>query len=701
MRAALASIPRDLCILLDESHVRVVPADGRVLIGQAAAQLRDSGVSIGNFAKSLTRFESIIERLSQDDTESIGRMAHLLAVGGKVAAVAGGVGAATHAIDPILEPLKTRASQSWAQVRAAHRFRGSEEERLTVDDPLKMLTDALVADIAAGVRRRGCRFVLALDTYEQTGPVFDHFVIQYFLPSLDAAEVPFHVIVAGRQPPDHHSRDWLNRWNAEIAAVPIAEFSAGEIAEYLQFCCDGSPVPVAEIQERLGGLPLVLERWRIAGMPPLEGLSGTAESIFNRFTQWLQPADRSALLALAVPSWVDEDVALALVPGVPDAYDRLIGDETLFKRRSVGGSTMREPLRTSTLHILASRPTFMAQVGDRYAEHLIARLKRHVKDLEDGGVLNTQARRSATSAVFDLLRWHSEPASIRAEFTEVVLACAYLNTEDLDLVPADVRSDLSLVVQTARSCARGESAAAAEAVRKLAQSSNDNARYYALLLACTCFRRTGRLTRSDQVGRELIALRPSKYAYVEAGLTKMLLGRYQKAADHFDSALAIDFSFAPAWACKGELERQQGRWQDCAYSLEMAILSGNAPDYVYAERADALLNLGLVEEAYASAQHATTANPADYWNHAILATVLEAAGRADEAAERFGLASNLCTDDYSRACVAALRRDFAEALRLLAIALRDGVRSRDWAKHDPDWRDLAADPRFRELIAKR
>ncbi len=55
-------------------------------------------------------------------------------------------------------------------------------------------------------------------------------------------------------------------------------------------------------------------------------------------------------------------------------------------------------------------------------------------------------------------------------------------------------------------------------------------------------------------------------------------------------------------------------------------------------------------------------------------------------------------NEYNRACFATLCGDTEEALRLLAIALEKRQSSLDWARQDPDFVSLHADPRFWVLV---
>ncbi len=107
---------------------------------------------------------------------------------------------------------------------------------------------------------------------------------------------------------------------------------------------------------------------------------------------------------------------------------------------------------------------------------------------------------------------------------------------------------------------------------------------------------------------------------------------------------------------------RQRRWASCTARLEQARERAPGSVYVHLDHAWAMVQLGLLERAEAHARESLALDPLDPDVHALLARVLDARGRHDEAARHFSKAPPLALQE--RWFNAARRGEAAEALRL-------------------------------------
>jgi tetratricopeptide (TPR) repeat protein len=181
------------------------------------------------------------------------------------------------------------------------------------------------------------------------------------------------------------------------------------------------------------------------------------------------------------------------------------------------------------------------------------------------------------------------------------------------------------------------------------------------------------------------------------------LRRYDEAIAAYQRAIDIDPRYAYPWNGLGNVYRRQGRYDEAIAAYQRAI--DIDPQY-----ASPWNGLGLVytlqgelEQAVAAFRRAIELEPEEGTYYGSLAGVLRRLGREEEARQAIEAARPLMAqeNEYNRACFAAICGDGEEALRLLAIALQQQQVSPDWARRDPDFVTLHADPRFWELVGGR
>ncbi len=219
----------------------------------------------------------------------------------------------------------------------------------------------------------------------------------------------------------------------------------------------------------------------------------------------------------------------------------------------------------------------------------------------------------------------------------------------------------------------------------------------------------GRYEEAIAAYRKAIEL-DEKYAAPWHGLGNVYYqqGRHEDAIAAYRKAIELDEKYAAPWNNLGNVYRDLGRYEDAIAAYRKAIeLYGRGAASPPSEAAAPWHGLGLtytlqgdLEAALDAFRKAVKLEPENGMVRSSLVGILRRLGREEEARREEEIARPLMEkeNEYNRACFAALCGDKEEALRLLAIALEKRQSSLDWARQDPDFESLHADPRFWALV---
>ena len=189
------------------------------------------------------------------------------------------------------------------------------------------------------------------------------------------------------------------------------------------------------------------------------------------------------------------------------------------------------------------------------------------------------------------------------------------------------------------------------------------------------------------------------FANALLGVTLARVGRFEEAISALQQSIHFEpnNTFALGNLSIIFLHLQQYDEMIATCQREIALEDGNDPrrllGYVFT-------HFGRYDEAIEQLERALTLDPQDYEAQAALAAAYRAAGREQEAGEQYALAQERAYQDnaYGQACFEAVSGNFDQALPLLASALREGQVQRGWARIDPEFAFMTADPRFVALV---
>jgi tetratricopeptide (TPR) repeat protein len=199
-----------------------------------------------------------------------------------------------------------------------------------------------------------------------------------------------------------------------------------------------------------------------------------------------------------------------------------------------------------------------------------------------------------------------------------------------------------------------------------------------------------------------IALDPT-YAHPHRNLGDVYdkLRQYSRAAAAYRRAIAIEPGFADAHHGLGNMYRLLERYDDAIAAYRQAIALD--PDDAYPQTG--LGNIfSLLGEADTAEQHYRSALAIDPQAIGALISLSRLArqrGGREAAQTLIEQALALIAEDdlYDRACLESIAGNTDAALRLLQQAVDDDGTDRDWARTDPDFAFIRADPRFQALVS--
>jgi tetratricopeptide (TPR) repeat protein len=183
--------------------------------------------------------------------------------------------------------------------------------------------------------------------------------------------------------------------------------------------------------------------------------------------------------------------------------------------------------------------------------------------------------------------------------------------------------------------------------------------------------------------RKAIALTPNDAGlHNKLGISYQSLGRHDAARREYDRALALRPGYAEAWNNVGTLEHARSRFKQAVAAYRKAVEIKPTLATPWKNMGSAYLALGRVEQGLSAYRRALSLDPG----------VLESRTGAVAA----GL--DTATESYYLAKIFAASGQVEVALQFLMKAETAGFR--DWGKvrRDPDFKALAGDARFQELL---
>ncbi len=218
------------------------------------------------------------------------------------------------------------------------------------------------------------------------------------------------------------------------------------------------------------------------------------------------------------------------------------------------------------------------------------------------------------------------------------------------------------------------------------------------------------LKEADAASRKALELDPDlAESHVARGLAVSLRGRFEEAANEFETAIRLDstcfeayYFYARAFFTQGQHERavecyakaRQLRPEDYQAPLLMAVILSGLDRKAEAKGA---FQQGLEIAAKHLQLHPDDAR-ALYLGANALCQLGERAQSLDWATRALSIDSEEPTTLYNVACVYALQGRVEDAIDCLNRAVNHGFRQRAWFEHDSDLKALRDHPRFRELL---
>lgn len=699
---AIEVFGRDSFVIVDENSRST--GDGRLLLSELSRQLKPHGFESQKFHRAVTKIENAMERL-RSSSEEQSRAKGLIEDGIDAAASVTAGSPTGRLASRALKPIVDITSDSWDALRSAHRLSGATAEREALDDPFAQVTRAFLNDLSEFVQKERKKICIVFDTFEKLGPQIEPFVLDYLLPSIISEEVPLDIIVSGRFPLSDHDSRWIDYFGVERLTVPLQPFSVEEVQEYIEAHVEQvtSNLTAEALHAATGGLPFLLERWRLEGAHCLPETTENLKNAFDRFTFWLNEEQRQWIRKLSLASSFDYGLVERLFPDMVDlVYDTITKDASICSEKNSQIFEIQEILRQAASEQLVARGSdsiavekIRSYVTDQIAE--AARNLAYSQSLDDGRIfwlvselLDHDCRFRVTEIDDNLI----DSITLLSLFFEPIHDPSRLLVEK---VRVGKKSPAYFALKAAISAAKKEPGPSLNYLTSL--HSQPKASWPIQLATAMAYRRSDDFEAAQKYAEAAKEINKAPKVLLELGIIYMMLGKFEEATQTLSEGLRVYAADSHTWAALGEVHRQNRSFEESVFAFEMAIDAGIVPDFVYAEYACSLVKVGRVVDAREFAQKAVDIAPTQSWNVSVLAYVEKAQGNNEVAKGLFSRALALANDNYSRACVYALNGVREEALHFLELALLEGTRTKSWARFDPDWMDFTSDADFCRLVS--
>jgi tetratricopeptide (TPR) repeat protein len=370
--------------------------------------LGDKRVELKTFRDTLARYDAALDKITKEAPDVPRELADLLFLGLRMVTEVARVPTAGELLERAQGPATALLDRGFDRVAALHRVTKDRQERELLQDPLRELTHALVADLneVAGDRHK---VVLMFDTYEKIGPVVDRWLLRYLL-GYEEREIDFdlRLVISGREELGGRESRWWDDWGDHILSIELDPFTDEEVADFLTRNTELKPTEevIKTVRSMTGGFPFWLDLWARGGAP-LEGTLSAehVKSVAERAMKWFpHTGQREWVQKASLYRWFDQE-ALAVLVGeeqAPEAFAWLTNDRTVPQDAPGGRWKTHDLLRIVMPEYVRQRSA--KELAGWYAQ-LIEHARERLEGLEKSFSDPAEKHRSAPwrEAVLDRL----------------------------------------------------------------------------------------------------------------------------------------------------------------------------------------------------------------------------------------------------------------------------------------------------------
>ena len=266
-------------------------------------------------------------------------------------------------------------------------------------DPLAVLTPLFLDGLRQAIAVLGKQFVLFIDTFEQTGEMFQPWLLSLLRGHYGDTPAEVQLCIAGRGELDRN--DW-SEFESITERIELAAFTQEETRTLLEQCGIKDSMVISAVIDLSAGLPLLVAMLAVQRPTDQKMIEDPASTAVSRFLKWIQNVDqRNLLLDASLPRLLNAEILAKISNGRSASFEWL---RTMpFVQRSPGGWVYHPVVRQAMLREKRlESPAEWYRMHGELAQHYEDRLKEFPSD-EDRNLGSVSWQNGALEAMYHRL----------------------------------------------------------------------------------------------------------------------------------------------------------------------------------------------------------------------------------------------------------------------------------------------------------
>jgi tetratricopeptide (TPR) repeat protein len=282
-------------------------------------------------------------------------------------------------VDQGLSPLPKHELDSRSGEWITYLFKKLEDNATVrlMKDPIAALTPLFLSGLQQAIASLQVQSVLFVDTFEQTGEVFQPWLLDLLRGKYGDVPAEVQLCIAGRGELDRNS--W-SKFEIIMERIELAPFTPEETRTLLEQAGIKEPRVIGAVAHLSAGLPLLVAMLAVQRPTDPRMIDDPAGTAVSRFLQWIEnPEQRSLVLDASLPRVLNTEILAKISNGRAVSLEWL---RTMpFVRRSLGGWVYHSVVRQAMVREKRlESPTEWRRLQKELAQHYEGDLEAFVPD---------------------------------------------------------------------------------------------------------------------------------------------------------------------------------------------------------------------------------------------------------------------------------------------------------------------------------